>query len=127
MSNPIQGDPQLLDAASVDGDPYDRPVDTSTCAESITLTTHTLGLEPYILIRAVKTDPEDEGDDGLRLKVEHNDDGAALATLYVLNLPAASNPLTAAIKAIIDANPDNFEVRNVLALFAEFVDLPMPS
>jgi hypothetical protein len=94
--------------------------------ESITLTTHTLGLEPYVLIRAVKAEPKDENDDGLRLKVEHNDDGAALATLYVLNLPADQNPITAAIKAVIDANPDDRTVPEFLAQFASFLDVPMP-
>jgi hypothetical protein len=89
-------------------------------ADRITLTTHTLGLEPYVLIRAVP-----DGDD-LRLKVEHNDDGAALAALYLLNLPAADNPLTAAIKAVVEANPDFPEAPDVLRIFAEFCDIPMP-
>jgi hypothetical protein len=105
---------------NVDGDPYDRP------AQTVTLTQHTLGLEPYVLIRAVKRDPDDDEDDGLRLKVEHNNDGVALATLFVLNLPAEQNPITAAIEAVIDANPDNDAVRATLALFAEFCDVPMP-
>lgn len=114
--------PAELTPESVDGDPYDRP------AQTITLTQHTLGLEPYVLIRAVQgeADPDDAEDDGLRLKVEHNDDGAALATLFVLNLPAEQNPITAAIEAVIDANPDNDAVRATLALFAEFCDVPMP-
>jgi hypothetical protein len=109
-------------------EPREAEVDASTYREPITLRTHTLGLDPYVLIRAVKraTDGDDPDDDGLRLKVEHNDDGAALAMLYVLNLPAADNPLTAAIKAVIDANPDAPEVPEVLAMFAEFCDIPMP-
>jgi hypothetical protein len=105
----------------------DKPTEDLPAArgrETIALTTYTLGLEPYVLIRAVP-----DGDD-LRIKVDHNDteggSGASLALLYVLNLPADDNPLTAAIKAVIDANPDAHEVPEVLALFAEFCDIPMP-
>jgi hypothetical protein len=103
-------------------------VDQTVAAETITLTTHTLGLDPYVLVRAVKLDPDDEDDDGLRLKIEFGGgaEGPELAALYLLNLPADQNPLTAAIKSVIDANPDAHEVPEVLALFAEFCDIPMP-
>lgn len=113
---------------SCEGDP--KTYDASTYGrESITLTTHTLGLDPYVLIRAVKIDPDDAGDDGLRLKIEHGGgaEGPDLAALYVLNLPAEENPLTAAIAAVIRGNPDHPCVTEVLRLFAEFCDLPMPS
>jgi hypothetical protein len=108
--------------------PVDEPIEITagSAVGSITLTNHTLGLDPYVLIRAVKTAPEDADDDGLRLKVEHNDDGAALATLFVLNLPADQNPITAAIKAVIDANPDDQAIVEALHLFAQFCDVPMP-
>ena len=102
--------------------PVDEPADTR---QTITLTTHTLGLEPYVLIRAV---PEGDGD--IKIKVDHNDveggSGASIALLYVLNLPAEQNPLTAAIKAVIDANPDDQAIVEGLHLFAEFCDIPMP-
>lgn len=103
-------------------------VDASTYRDSITLTTHTLGLDPYVLIRAVKLAPDDEDDDGLRLKIEFGGgaEGPELAALYLLNLPADQNPLTAAIKSVIDANPDEHAVPEVLAMFAEFCDIPMP-
>jgi hypothetical protein len=112
-----------LRAADVDGDPYDRP--------TITLTTHTLGLDPYVLIQAIKVNPSDENDDGLRLKIEHGggSSGAELAALFVLNLPADQNPLTAAIKAVLDANaehPDYQVMVETLVLFADFCDVPMP-
>jgi hypothetical protein len=82
-----------------------------------------------VLIRATRAtgNPED-GDDGLRLKIEFGGgaEGPELAALYLLNLPADQNPLTAAIKAVIDANPDEHAVPEVLAMFAEFCDIPMP-
>jgi hypothetical protein len=112
--------------------PLDQTVEVeanaSTYGQAITLTTHTLGLDPYVLVRAVKLAPDDEDDDGLRLKIEFGGgaEGPELAALYLLNLPAAQNPLTAAIKSVIDANPDAHEVPEVLALFAEFCDIPMP-
>lgn len=117
-----------IDSTAHDELDLDPPDDygVGDVAGSVTLTQHLLGLEPYVLIRAVKVDPEDEGDDGLRLKVEHNDSGVALAAMYVLNLPAESNPITAAIKAVIDANGEFPEVAEVLGLFAEFCDVPMP-
>lgn len=123
------------DAPSVDTTTLDESreveVDASTYGQRIVLTTHTLGFEPYVLIRAVKgePDPDDSDDDGIRLKIEHNDDGPQLALLYVLNLPAEQNPLTAAIKAVIDANyehPDGAIIAEALAMFAEFCDIPMP-
>lgn len=105
-----------------------REVEVHASTYRDTLTTHTLGLDPYVLIQAVKAEPEDENDDGLRLRVEHGGgaSGAELATLFVLNLPAEHNPLTAAIKSVIEANPGRDEVGEVLALFAEFCDIPMP-
>jgi len=125
MSHPTEEPRRVVDVPHEQA--REEQHDATTYAEKITLTTHTLGLEPFVLIRAIKTAPEDPDDDGFRLKIEHNDQGASLATLYVLNLPADQNPLTAAIRAVIDANPDRPEVAEVLALFAEFVDLPMPS
>lgn len=120
-----QANPTTLDQ------PADVEADATTLdgrTQTIKLTQHVLGMEPYILIRAVKTDPDDEDDDGLRLKVEHND-SAELATLFVLNLPAESNPLTAAIKSVLDANAEHPEYQAIveaLHLFAEFCDIPMP-
>lgn len=103
--------------------PVDAPLERGS-EQTIKLTTHTLGLEPYVLIRAVP-----DGDD-IRIKVDHNDveggSGASIALLYVLNLPAEQNPLTAAIKAVIDANPDDQAIVEGLHLFAEFCDIPMP-
>jgi hypothetical protein len=134
MTNPIEEHPQPVDTpVEVRHDEArEVEVDASTygggVSSSITLTTHTLGLDPYVLIRAVAVAPDAEDDDGLRLKVESGGDGegAALAMLYLLNLPAEANPLTAAIKAVIDANPDRHEVAEVLATFAESCDIPMP-
>lgn len=95
---------------------------------TIQLTQHMLGLDPYVLIRAVKVDGEDDEDDGFRLKVEYGGgaEGPDLAALYLLNLPADQNPITAAIKAVIEANPDEPVIGEVLATFAEFCDVPMP-
>lgn len=121
---PIEDGPQTIE------EPREVEVDASTYRDSITLTTHTLGLDPYVLIRAVKLAPDDEDDDGLRLKIEFGGgaEGPELAALYLLNLPADQNPLTAAIKAIIDANGSarEFSISQVLAMFAEFCDIPMP-
>lgn len=122
---PIEDLPRDEPATTID-EPGEVEVDASTYRQKITLTTHTLGLDPYVLIQAIKVAPDDDGDDGLRLKVEHNDDGAALAALYLLNLPAATNPITAAIKAVIDANPDEPAFVEALSLFASFCDVPMP-
>jgi hypothetical protein len=98
--------------------------DASTHGHSVTLSTFTLGLNPYVLIQAIP-----DGED-LRIKVDHNDTeggtGASIALLYVLNLPAEQNPLTAAIKAVCDANRDDDSVAATLRLFADFCDIPWP-
>jgi hypothetical protein len=96
--------------------------------ETIELKTHMLGLHPYVLIQAIVNEPVDGDDDGIRLRMEQGGGilGAELATLFVISLPAEDNPFTAAIKAVIDANPERPEVVEVLSLFAEFCDLPMP-
>ena len=109
--------------------PVDEPVDEPG---SITLTQHILGLEPYLLLKAVELDepdPNDPDDTGLRFVVEHNDDaGPALATLYVLMLPPEQNPITAAIKAVLESPlGDHSEARTVLTTFADFLGVPMPS
>lgn len=130
MTTPDEDGPRPTPLA--EARPLDQTIEieanASTYRDSITLTTHTLGLDPYVLIRAVKVDPDEDGDDGLRLKIEFGGgaEGPELAALYVLNLPAAQNPMTAAIKAVIDANPDEHAVPEVLAMFAEFCDIPMP-
>lgn len=89
------------------------------------------GGEREVRIRAVveDADPDDPRDDGLRLEVqtlgvEH---GGSLALLYVINLPAGENPLTAAVKAMIDLKGDDCpEAVEVLAAFADYVGFPMP-
>jgi hypothetical protein len=123
MSNPIQDTPQPVDGPT--------EVDYGPRTETVKLTQHVLGMEPYVLIRAVKVEPDegDPDDDGLRLKVEHNNQGPALATMFVLNLPVEQNPITAAIKSVLDANgehPDYQVMVETLGLFADFCDVPMP-
>lgn len=106
--------------------PADPPRGTP---ETITLSQHMLGLEPYLLIRVfTKPEAEREDDDGFRLRVESGGgaQGPDLGALYLLNVPAAQNPLTAAIKDMIQANPDAPQVREVLAAFADHCDIPMP-
>lgn len=109
--------------------PADPPAGALT--STVTLTQHMLGLEPYLLIR-VEMIPEDErddeADDGLRLKVETGGgaEGPDLAALYLLNVPAEHNPLTAAIAQVIAANPGVDELPEALAMFAEHCDIPMP-
>jgi hypothetical protein len=135
MSNPIRDEPRPVD------EPVEAHVDAVVAANddvvtkagfeggTVELLTVTLGLDPYVLIRAFKAKPDDEDDDGLRLKVNHNAQGAALAALYLLNMPAETNPITAAIKAVLDANgehPDYQVMVETLSLFAEFCDVPMP-
>lgn len=127
MSDPIHEEPRTAEQVEQDHVDAIKTI-PHVERETIELRQHTLGLDPYVLIRAVKVDPDDEGDDGFRLKVEYGGgaSGGELAALYVLNLPAAQNPLTAAIKAVIDANPDDDAVLATLRLFAEFCDVPMP-
>ncbi len=83
---------------------------------------------PYILIRAEQTPTDDPEVDDVALRVDHNDEGPNLALLYIMSLPAEQNPLTAAVKAVIDAQQEHSAstVREVLTLFAEFCDIPMP-
>jgi hypothetical protein len=141
MTTPIEDEPRRPDMPPVGteedyAEHYREPYDVTTTAGysggSIELTNVTLGLEPFILIRAKTLDEDDrEGpdDDGLRLKTLHNDEGPNLALLYVMNLPAEQNPLTAAIKAVLDANADRADypvMSETLHLFAEFCDIPMP-
>jgi len=134
MTTPIEDPraPDMPEATQADIESAAEQWDEAKGILGVTLTQHWLGLEPYILIRAKQLDADDrEGpdDDGLRLKVEHNDEGPNLALLYVMNLPAEQNPLTAAIKAVLDANterPDYQVMVETLHLFAEFCDIPMP-
>lgn len=84
-----------------------------------------------VRIKAVVGDPDpsDSRDEGLRLNVETIgiENGGTLALLYVINLPVAENPLTAAVKAMIDALGENYpEIVEVLASFADYVGFPMP-
>lgn len=133
MNGPIEDKPvpREYDVSALDS-PEPATITAGVAGGSVKLTQHILGLEPYVLIRAVKVDPESDDaddDDGLRLKVEHNDSGASLAALYVLNLPREQNPFTAAVKAVLDANaehPDYQAIVEALHLFAEFCDFPMP-
>lgn len=111
----------------------DAPLPAGDVERTIKLTQHTLGLDPYVLIRAVKADldPDDEADDGFRLQVEYGGgaDGPDLACLLVLNLPAEQNPFTAAIKAVIEQTgaARAMRVDEVLGLFAQYCDIPMPA
>lgn len=134
MSDPIQDEPRIAEQLNSDHvEAVERIPDVRSepATQTITLTQHMLGLEPYVLIRAVKADPEDEDDDGLRLQIEQGGGatGGELAALFLLNLPAEQNPLTAAVKAVLDANaehPDYQAMVETLGLFAEFCDFPMP-
>lgn len=135
MSDPIHDEPRTAEQLNSDHveavEQHIPDVRSEPTTQTVTLTQHMLGLEPYVLIRAVKTAPEDESDDGLRLSIEQGGGamGGELAALFLLNLPAEENPFTAAVKAVLDANaehPDYQAMVDTLGLFAEFCDFPMP-
>lgn len=74
-------------------------------------------------------DPSDPNDEGLRLTVESVgvENAGMLALLYVINLPAEQNPLTAAVKAVVDRDPSDTVMRECLAVLVDYVGFPAPA
>jgi hypothetical protein len=91
--------------------------------ESITLSQHLLGMNPYVLIEA-EADP---ADGELVLKIKAGGGAAemvgALPMMMLTELPAEKNPLTMAIGEYLERAPEH---RDALAGFAESLGVPMP-
>lgn len=109
---------------------------TEACYEPAAAETQTfqlvevvLGLRPYTLIEAkyVTPDEDDPDDDGLRVAGRYGGgaDAGALPLLWLTSLPAEQNPLTAAVKALLDAYPAAEALAESLETFAEYVGFPM--
>lgn len=98
-------------------------------SETITLTQHTLGLRPYVLIEA-KPDPDDENELALDVSAGGGAAGmiGALPLMMLSNLPAESNLLTQAVAEVLSdytGHPQSV-VRDVLGALADHIGFPMP-
>jgi hypothetical protein len=93
-------------------------------SETIELSQHILGMQPYVLIEA-SADPDD-GE--LVLSVKAGGGAAeqigALPLMMLGNLPAADNPLTQAVAELLAEEPA--PDREALRRFADYVGFPMP-
>jgi hypothetical protein len=91
--------------------------------ETIELTQHLLGMRPYVLIEA----DVDPADGELVLKIEAGGGATeqigSLPFMMIGQLPAGQNPLTMAIEEYLVEFPDD---REVMARFADVLDVPMP-
>jgi len=127
MSDDIDQDPN--EQASIESAAEQQEEHFST--QTIQLVEVVLGLRPYTLIEAKFVDPEGPNDDGLRLDGRYGGgaDAGALPLLWLTSLPADQNPLTAAVKGLIDQEDGRDDLSafvEPLAALASYVGFPMP-
>ena len=98
--------------------------------ETISLTQAVLGLRPYVLIESKVVEPDGPDDDGLRIAMTAGGGAeeapASMALLFVTSVAAEDNPLTRAVKEMLEAYPAAEALAESLGAFAEYVGFPMP-
>jgi hypothetical protein len=126
MSDDIDQDPNEQASMESKGEEQEDHFGRST----VSLTQHVLGLHPYVLIEAKYEAPESDDDDGLRLATRCGggvESIGLLPLLLVTTLPAEENPLTAAVRGMLELHPNHGPaLPATLAAFANYVGFPMP-